>query len=69
MLMFTLPTVFKSITPRHSLIAVAALSIAVLCATGIAAFAGLLPASDHVAAAMTATPFVDIQVGAATSAE
>ncbi|MEM5342923.1 hypothetical protein [Paraburkholderia azotifigens] len=67
--MFTLPTVFRFITPRHSLVAVAVLSIVVLCATGVAAFAGLLPASDHVATAITATPFVDIQVGAATSAE
>ncbi len=67
--MFNLPTVFRFITPRHSLVAVAALSIVVLCATGVAAFAGLLPASDHVATAITATPFVDIQVGAATSAE
>ncbi|CAD6547067.1 hypothetical protein ACFQ3P_04800 [Paraburkholderia sabiae] len=53
----------------RSLIAAAVLSIAVLCATGVAAFAGLLPASDHVATAVTATPFVDIQVAAAASAE
>ncbi|CAG9231593.1 hypothetical protein PSAB6_570020 [Paraburkholderia sabiae] len=61
--MLTSPNLFRS------LIAAAVLSIAVLCATGVAAFAGLLPASDHVATTVTATPFVDIQVAAATSAE
>jgi hypothetical protein len=69
MLMLTLPNLFRLFATRQSLIAVAVLSIAVMCATGVAAFAGLLPASEHVAAAVTATPFVDIQIGAATSAE
>ncbi|WP_205973151.1 hypothetical protein [Paraburkholderia sp. Tr-20389] len=67
--MFTSPNLFRLLATRHSLVAVAALSIAVLCATGVAAFAGLLPASDHVAVTMTATPFVDIQVGSADSEE
>ncbi|HWT38510.1 MAG TPA: hypothetical protein VN289_19645 [Paraburkholderia sp.] len=67
--MLTLPNLFRSLASRHALVAVAVLSIAAMCATGVAAFAGLLPASDHVATTMTATPFVDIQVGAANSEE
>jgi uncharacterized membrane protein YgaE (UPF0421/DUF939 family) len=57
---------FASLSPTRasSLVAVAALSVAVLCGTGIAAFAGLLPASDNVAVAVTATPLVDVQVDA-----
>ncbi|MEM5388505.1 hypothetical protein VSR68_33790 [Paraburkholderia phymatum] len=65
--MLILRNVVASFATRRSLAIVAAISVAVMCATGIAAFAGLLPASDHVAAAMTATPFVDMQVGDATS--
>ncbi|CAB3809370.1 hypothetical protein LMG27177_06787 [Paraburkholderia fynbosensis] len=45
-----------------AIIAVAAVALVALCLTGIAAFAGLLPDSDRVAIAMTATPIVDIQV-------
>jgi hypothetical protein len=57
---------FTSFTPTRasSLVAVAAICVAVLCGTGIAAFAGLLPASDDVAVAVTATPLVDVQVDA-----
>ncbi|MEP9328162.1 hypothetical protein PPMP20_34280 [Paraburkholderia phymatum] len=67
--MHTSPNLFRSSATRHSLVAVGALAMIVLCATGVAAFAGLLPASDHVAVTMTATPFVDIQIGAADSKE
>jgi hypothetical protein len=49
-------------TRTHSLVAVAAISLAVACGTGIAAFAGPLPASKGVSVAMTATPLIDIQV-------
>jgi hypothetical protein len=51
-------------TRASSLVAVAAISVAVLCGTGIAAFAGLLPASDNVAVAVTGTPLIDMQVDA-----
>ncbi|ACD16008.1 hypothetical protein [Paraburkholderia phytofirmans] len=47
-----------------SLVAAAAISIAVLCGAGIAAFVGLLPESDDVAVAVTATPLIDMQVDA-----
>ncbi|WP_174772019.1 hypothetical protein [Paraburkholderia sp. SG-MS1] len=46
----------------HAIIAVAAVALVALCLTGIAAFAGLLPDSDRVAIAMTATPIIDMQV-------
>jgi hypothetical protein len=51
-------------TRASSLAAVAAISVAVLCGTGIAAFAGLLPASGKVAVVVTATPLIDMQVDA-----
>ncbi|WP_245763329.1 hypothetical protein [Paraburkholderia diazotrophica] len=69
MVMLILRNVVASFATRRSLVIVAVFSVAVMCATGIAAFAGLLPASDHVAASMTATPFVDMQVEAATSTQ
>jgi hypothetical protein len=47
-----------------SLVAVASIAVAVICATGIAAFAGLLPASDDVAVAVTVTPLIDMQIDA-----
>jgi hypothetical protein len=58
--------VFASFSPTRasSLVAVAAISAAVLCGTGIAAFAGLLPASENVAVAVTVTPLIDMQVDA-----
>lgn len=46
----------------NAIVAVAAVALVAVCLTGIAAFAGLLPNSDRVAAAMTATPLVDMQV-------
>jgi hypothetical protein len=49
-------------TRASSLVAVAAICVAIGCGTGIAAFAGLLPASGHVAAAVTVTPLIDVQV-------
>lgn len=49
---------------RASLAALAAICLAVVCGTGIAAFAGLLPASGGVAAALTASPLIDMQIDA-----
>jgi hypothetical protein len=46
----------------HSLAAAAALVVAGACGMGVAAFAGLLPASEGVAVAMTPTPLIDIQL-------
>ncbi|WP_233830573.1 hypothetical protein [Paraburkholderia sp. ZP32-5] len=46
----------------YAIAGIAGLALVVLCATGIAAFAGLLPESEHVAAAMTAAPIIDVQV-------
>jgi hypothetical protein len=65
--MSVLPYVFKSAGKRQSLIAVVAISLAALCATGIAAFAGVLPASEHVAVAMTTTPLIDMQADASAA--
>src|SRR5579863_6075995 len=50
------------------LAAAAAVAVAAACGTGIAAFAGLLPASKGVALAMTTTPLIDVQFAAATNA-
>lgn len=52
----------KATATRTSLVAVAAITLAAVCGTGIAAFAGLLPASKAVAVAMTATPLIDMLV-------
>jgi hypothetical protein len=41
---------------------VAVLVVAGACGIGVAAFAGLLPASEGVAVAMTPTPLIDIQL-------
>jgi uncharacterized membrane protein len=41
----------------------------VACGTGVAAFAGLLPASKNVARVVTATPLIDVEVDAALSAQ
>jgi len=61
--MSILPGVAKSNSARtYALFAVAAISLAAVCGTGIAAFAGLLPASDGVAVAVTATPLIDMQI-------
>jgi hypothetical protein len=61
--MSILPGVAKS-NPAltYALVAVAAVFLAAVCGTGIAAFAGLLPASNGVAVAVTATPLIDMQV-------
>jgi hypothetical protein len=48
-------------TRGSSAVAIAVIFVAVVCGTGIAAFAGLLPAS---AVAVTVTPLVDMQVDA-----
>jgi len=50
--------------PRCLMAAAIAIAFAVtlVCAVGIAAFAGLLPASNHVAAAITVAPLIDLQV-------
>jgi hypothetical protein len=60
--MSAVPSEFKAKSVRIALAVVAAIFLAGTCGTGIAAFAGLLPASKGVAVAMTATPFIDIQV-------
>jgi hypothetical protein len=46
----------------HAIAAIAGVVVVALCATGIAAFAGLLPESERVAAAITAAPIIDVQV-------
>jgi hypothetical protein len=46
---------------RGSVAVLAAGILIAACATGIAAFAGLLPKSDGVATAVTATPLVELQ--------
>jgi hypothetical protein len=51
----------------YSVVAVAAVCLAVACGTGVAAFAGLLPASKGVAVAMTATPLIDMQINASVN--
>ncbi|MPW20478.1 hypothetical protein GCT13_27245 [Paraburkholderia sp. CNPSo 3157] len=45
-----------------AIVAVATFALIPVCGVGIAAFSGLLPASDGVAVAVTATPIVDMQV-------
>jgi hypothetical protein len=50
------------------IIALVCLVLAVVCGTGIAAFAGLLPASEHVAVTITVAPLVDIQTDASSRA-
>lgn len=51
----------KSIRTR-ALVAVAAFTLIATCGIGIAAFLGVLPASNGVAAAVTATPLIEMQV-------
>jgi hypothetical protein len=46
---------------RGSAVVLAAAILLAACGTGIAAFAGLLPQSDSVASAVTATPLVEIE--------
>jgi hypothetical protein len=60
--MRAIPSEFKATSARAALTVVAAIFLAGACGTGIAAFAGLLPASKGVAVAMTATPLIDIRV-------
>ncbi|KXU85504.1 hypothetical protein CI15_20270 [Paraburkholderia monticola] len=48
-------------TVRGSAALLAAALLIAICGTGIAAFAGLLPQSDGVATAVTATPLVEMQ--------
>jgi hypothetical protein len=57
----------KSIRMR-SLAAVVVITVTTVCALGMAAFAGLLPASKGVAVAMTTTPLIDVQTDAAANA-
>ncbi|MBB5458007.1 hypothetical protein HDG33_001650 [Paraburkholderia sp. Cpub6] len=56
---------FADFAPRQALRGSAAVLAATLlltaCGTGMAAFAGLLPKSDGVATAVTATPLVELQ--------
>jgi hypothetical protein len=48
--------------------AAAAIAVTATCGTGIAAFAGLLPASKGVALAMTTTPLIDVQFATGANA-
>ncbi|MBC8750694.1 hypothetical protein OKW43_007078 [Paraburkholderia sp. WC7.3g] len=56
---------FADFAPKHavrgSAAVLAAAVLIALCGTGIAAFAGLLPQSDGVAIAVTATPLDELQ--------
>ncbi|RZF29772.1 hypothetical protein EVC45_11325 [Paraburkholderia sp. UYCP14C] len=56
---------FADLAPKRAVRGSAAVLAAALlvatCATGIAAFAGLLPKSDGVATAVTATPLLEVQ--------
>jgi hypothetical protein len=47
---------------RTSIVAAAVVCLAAVCGMGIAAFVGVLPESEHIAVAVTATPLLDIQV-------
>jgi outer membrane lipoprotein SlyB len=49
----------------HPLVAAAAVSIILACATGVAAMTGLLPSSKATATTVTASPLVDTQVAQA----
>lgn len=49
-------------TLHRFFIVAAVFVIALACATGIAAFDGLLPSSGSVAAAVTVAPLIDLQV-------
>jgi hypothetical protein len=61
-IMNILPSEAKSNPIRtYALVAVATVSLMAACGTGIAAFAGLLPASNGVAEAVTAMPLIDMQ--------
>ena len=48
-------------TYSNAIVVIGAIAFVAVCATGIAAFAGLLPQSESVAATVTATPLVDLQ--------
>lgn len=54
---------------RGTLTALAAVLLIVCCGMGAAAFAGLLPASEGVATAVTATPLEDMQTRLPTLVE
>jgi hypothetical protein len=51
----------------RALLAVTGLAVMAACATGIAAFAGLLPESKNVAVAVTSTPLIDMQLDAVSN--
>lgn len=48
-------------TYSNAIVVIGAIAFVAVCATGIAAFAGLLPGSESVAVTVTATPLVDLQ--------
>ncbi|MBP0595839.1 hypothetical protein J8I87_40690 [Paraburkholderia sp. LEh10] len=50
-----------TVATSTGIIAIVFLVLVTVCGTGIAAFAGLLPASERVAATVTIAPLVDIQ--------
>ncbi|CAD6536488.1 hypothetical protein LMG28727_03352 [Paraburkholderia kirstenboschensis] len=48
-------------TCNNAIVVIGAIAFVAVCATGIAAFAGLLPESESVAVKVTATPLIDLQ--------
>jgi len=55
-------TANRKASRTQAIVALAGVVLVALCATGIAAFAGLLPQSERVAAAITAAPIIDVQI-------
>ncbi len=49
------------LTYRGGIVAIGALFLIAVCATGLAALVGLLPESETVAVTVTAIPLVDLQ--------
>ncbi len=48
-------------TYGNAIVVIGAVAFIAVCATGVAALAGLLPNSDSVAVAVTAAPLIDLQ--------
>jgi hypothetical protein len=46
---------------KNGIVAIGACAVIAICATGLAALAGLLPESESVAVTVTAMPLVDLQ--------
>ncbi|CAB3681982.1 hypothetical protein [Paraburkholderia rhynchosiae] len=61
MMWFFAKSVEMKRTYDNAIVVIGVVAFVAVCATGIAALAGLLPESENVAAAVTATPLVDLQ--------